>query len=168
MQKHLIRYVLETDDEDGAEFDTLPEALQAARAQDFLLQVTYRAVKTRILREPQPHIRPEIKRGDWLVLSGEGVKRFYIDLNLLDLSPEERKDPYAYRVKLYARYSDYMPFSDLDDIKMMSLQYKKYGVRVLGAIDGTTDWVLCNTMKDAKSYLLKNYKITLTDDSVAI
>lgn len=162
-RKLLITYRVETDDEDRGEFVKLTSAEGIARPEDYIIEVIYREVRTKVLKLPKPKLTPEIKKGDWLVLSGEDVKRFYIDISVIELSEAERKDLIGHVGKLFARYSGYMPFSCSDDIKTITIQYKKFGVRLLGTADTTTEWAICNTMRDAKSYLTKTYGVKAED-----
>lgn len=164
-EKYLVRYRVETDDEDKGEYDTHKAAVKTSTPQDYIIEVKYRAVKTRIIKAPVPRVEPEIKRSDWLVLSSDAVKRFCIDLSDLELTADENKDPMAHCEAICARYGDYLPFLLIEDIKVMTIQRKKFGARLVGEGTLTTEWVVCNTAKDAKAYLLKTHKVKVHDDA---
>jgi hypothetical protein len=168
MEKYLTRYIVETDYEDRGSFSTLRDAARAAGPEDYILEATYRLVRSKILKAPEPKVIPELKRGDWLVLTGEHVRRFYIDAELLALSDDERKDPFAHRAMLFARYADYMPFSEVDDITSVSLQCKKFGVRLTGDVDSTTEWRVFSSRKEALGFLKKNYNIDYTAEASSL
>ena len=161
-KNYLVRYRVETDLEDKGEYLSLEQAQKKAAPYDYIIEVIYREIRSRIIKEAVPQIDPEVKKSNWLVLGGENSKRFSIDLDSFPLSKEEEKDPFSHREEIYSRYNDYMPFSLVEDIKSLSIQRKKFGVRLVGDFDHTTQWVLCNTLKDAKLYLRKTYKIELS------
>src|SRR5882762_5037012 len=129
---YLLHWRVETDEELKGEYSTIERALSNAKPEDYVIEVTYREIRTKVIKVPDPVVIPEIKRSDWLVLSGEKVKRFCIDADPLALSEEEKKDPFAHRIKIYARIDEYMPFTDVDDIKTLTLQRKKFGARIVG------------------------------------
>ncbi len=160
---YLMHWRVETDAEVKGEYGTIERAIANASSEDYVIEVLYKEVLTKIIKVPEPKIVPEIKRSDWLVLSGETIKRFCIDADPLDLSIEEKKDPFTHRVKIYARFDEYLPFSDVDDIKTMVLQRKKFGARLAGDVAHTTDWVLHDTTKQAKMYLQTTHKVSINN-----
>ena len=161
---YLMHWRVETDDIDRGEYTTIERALSNAKPEDYVIEVTYREISARVIKYPDPKVEPEIKKGDWLVLSGDSVKKFCIDLADLELSQEEEKDLLTYRAKICARYGDYLPFLDVDDIKTMAVQKKKFGARLVGDLDHTTEWSIFNNRNDATAFLLKTYKVKVTHD----
>ena len=163
-QSYLMHWRVETDAEQKGEYITIERALANAKSEDYVLEVLYREVSSKIVKYPEPKVDPEIKRGNWLILTGDTIKRFCIDLTDLELSKEEEKDLLTHRAKICARYGDYLPFLDVDDIKTMTIQKKKFGARVVGDAEHTTEWNLFPTERDAKAYLLKTHKVKVTND----
>ena len=155
MDKYITRYRVETDEVDKGEYAFLEKAKKAASREDYVIEVTYREVRTKILKRPEPRVKPEIKRSDWLILSGERIKRFCVDLGLLNLSSDEKKDPLTHKESIYERYPHYMPFLSADDITTASIQRKKFGARLSGDIDNTTEWIIFPSKEEAETYLSK-------------
>lgn len=160
-KNYLLHWRVETDEELKGEYATIERALSNAKPEDHVIEVTYREISTKVIKVPEPRVNSEVKRSDWLVLGGEKVKRFCIDADPLDLSEEEKKDPFAHRIKIYARIDEYMPFTDVDDIKTVTLQRKKFGARIVGDPANTTDWGIFNSYKECVSFLEKTHNIKI-------
>lgn len=157
--KNLIRYRVETDDRIRAEYGSLERAKQEARPEEYILEVIYRETRTTILKSPELNLTPEIKKDDWLILTGDKVKRFCIEASLLKLSAEEKKDPLKHITSILPRYQDYMPFRDSEEVTVASVQQKKFGVRVKGNDGSITEWHVVSTHKECVNFLQKTYNI---------
>ena len=153
----LVLYRVETDDQVKGDFGTLQEALEIALPEEYIVQVTYKEIRNDIIKRPNMTSYIEIKRGEWIVLTGQRENisdetfSFVLDASLLDLSQKQKKRIMEYVEYIYVTYPDYIPFRSTDEITHIVLQRSKYGVRQIIGND-KTEWTIFNTQKEAKAY----------------
>lgn len=159
---YLTMFRVETDDEHKGEYGSLAAAEKHATPEDYILEVTYREVRNQVIRQPLAIVKAEIKKSDWLLLTGEHGKEILLDASLIDLTQKQKKDPLAYKDDIYETHPEYIPFRSPEEITAITLHRGKYGIRRVGSAEDTTPWTIKNSLKDAKSHADKTWGLKVS------